>query len=137
LEQIETSQPSSTHVSDPVLAVGFPTSGTTLLRFMLNAHPEIGVLPEGTYIDDLMCCLGDGICTVDDMAKIDGIIRAHNKWSLCPERVSEAVRERLPAHVSRVIEVVYRNWGEQVGKSPRFWGAKGPHHTAHFERLIG
>ena len=32
--------------TDPVFIVGYGRSGTTLLRFMLNAHPDIAIPPE-------------------------------------------------------------------------------------------
>ncbi|HEV8165823.1 MAG TPA: sulfotransferase, partial [Actinomycetota bacterium] len=44
----------------PIFIVGCQRSGTTLLRLILDAHPNISCGPETRFLEDLARITGDG-----------------------------------------------------------------------------
>jgi hypothetical protein len=46
--------PAEPTLDAPLLVLSFPRSGTTLLRAMLNSHPEMAILPEPWWMAGLM-----------------------------------------------------------------------------------
>ena len=55
---VATPKPRSCEASPPIFLVGSERSGTTLLRLMLNGHPEIAFHPEAEYIVDRIAADG-------------------------------------------------------------------------------
>lgn len=103
--------------------VGVGRSGTTLLRLMLDAHPELAIPAETHFVPDLLeaGARGTGAEQLCDL-----IVGARNWGDFALEE--EALRERIaalpdsgPAHVLRAF---YSLYSERQGKSR--WGDKTP-----------
>jgi hypothetical protein len=119
-----------------VFFVGCSRSGTTLLRRMGDAHPElaivreqhwlprywewrIGITPEGTVTGDLL-----------DMLLAD---RRFANLELPFKRVVELVENGPPKHYARFVTEVFDLHGEVKGK--RLVGEKTPRYVRHLRTL--
>lgn len=94
-------------MSQPLMIVGAPRSGTTFLCHVLNQHPEIGITNEARVFADLKHRL-DPATARDDLIGRD----FQADWQDFQRR-----------HAGAVIEQFYR---EQLGITTRIWGDKHP-----------
>src|SRR5687768_11829070 len=103
--------------------VGVPRSGTTLLRLMLDAHPELAIPAETHFVPDLIEA-GSAGRSAEELC--DLIVAARN-WGdfALPEA---ALRDRVSAtgqdDAAAVLRGFYGLYAELQGK-PR-WGDKTP-----------
>jgi hypothetical protein len=116
----------------PVI-VGAPRSGTTLLRVMLDAHPELAIPPETGFVLDAARLTGQGNTLRTTLHET--ITRFHT-WNVM--RVSEsALADRLrriePFDVAEGVRAFYRLYAERFGK--RRFGDKTPMYRFHLEEL--
>jgi Sulfotransferase family len=89
----------------PIFIVGHGRSGTTLLRMMLSAHPEIFISSEGAYI----CPLRSQISAYGDVRERRNLAKLHK--DLFPWL--EAVNFLNPPRVQNLIEWVDRFGGDE------------------------
>ena len=105
--------------------VGVTRSGTTLLRMMLDSHPQLAIPPESHFVPDLIEVFQENRePTVDEaMAAIEG----NRRWGDFHLDAGE-LRERLeaiePLNVSDSLRAFFELYAEKQGK-PR-WGDKTP-----------
>jgi hypothetical protein len=106
----------------PFFIVGSARSGTTLLRLMLNAHPEIAVPPESRFISEFY----DGGSEIEAAAFL-ARLESHDRFQLWDLPI-EAVRRELDGGATipfkRAVEAPYVAWMHVNGKSR--WGDKTP-----------
>ena len=106
--------------------VGVSRSGTTLLRLMLDAHPQLAIPPETHFIPELVeaCERGAG---PDEVVEL---LARHRRW---PDfRLDrDELRRRLdsldPLTPGDALRAFYGYYADLAGK-PR-WGDKTPHYT--------
>lgn len=116
--------------------VGVSRSGTTLLRLMLDAHPDLAVPPETHFIPQLARACQDG-CTADQALEI---IRGHRRWAdfrLDAAELERRLRAIDPFALPEALRAFYGLYAENAGKSR--WGDKTPHYTRKMpliERLL-
>ena len=111
--------------------VGVGRSGTTLLRLMLDAHPQLAIPAETHFVPDLI--EREGEC--DSMMEIADAIIASRTWDdfgLDPVDLQIAAAEAQTA--AEVMRAFYRLCAEREGK-PR-WGDKTPGYVKRM-RTIG
>jgi hypothetical protein len=109
--------------------VGAPRSGTTMLRLMLDAHPELAIPPETYFITKAQkqwraARRRPGENQVDTF--IDSVT-GHKRWPdfhLDAGDFERRVRERDPKRLGDGVRVFYEMYAEKIGK-PR-WGDKTP-----------
>jgi Sulfotransferase family len=106
-------------------AVGMNRSGTTLLRMMLDAHPQLTIPPETHFVPDLIKA-----CKADDATpeSVLAAIKEHREWgdfdfsdqevlgwfgSLDKLRAGDAVRAFFDAYAGRVGKP---RWGDKTPK---------------------
>jgi hypothetical protein len=113
--------------------VGSPRSGTTLLRMMLDAHPELTVLPETHFLPELVEACENGATAEEATA----VIVAHRRWGdFHLDQASLAARmgaagERPTA--SSALRAFYDLYAESQGKSR--WGDKTPEYALLMTRI--
>src|SRR5215210_1328508 len=56
---------------------GATRSGTTLLRLMLDAHPEMAIPSETHFVPDVIVRCIEGPVTADELA---GVVTGHARW---------------------------------------------------------
>jgi hypothetical protein len=104
--------------------VGVPRSGTTLLRLMLDAHPEVAIPSETHFITDVVRAFRAERMDPDLLI---ALLVAHNRWGdfhLDPDELRGRFEEIEPLNAADAIRAFYRLYAEKQGK-PR-WGDKTP-----------
>ena len=114
------------NASHPFFIVGSARSGTTLLRLMLDAHPDVSVPPEARIITALW--KGREEVEVDeflrDMEAHKSKSEVFRGWGLDPAAVREQLGHGGQARYSDLIEACYLAYAGARGK--RRWGVKTP-----------
>lgn len=118
---------------EPVpFVVGAPRSGTTLLRLMLDAHPQLAIPPETYFIPNAAKQWKRAARRQGPDAARDGFYEAvtgHKRW---PDfhMDADAFKRRLdrdrPTDIGDAVRTFYRLYAEKAGK-PR-WGDKTPYY---------
>lgn len=110
------------------IIVGSPRSGTTLLRLMLDAHPQLAIPPETGFIAALARLRGN-----EDQVRaafIAAVVREHGFGGNWPDFHLDAghfvdqLAAIRPFDVGLGLRLFYRLYAERFGK-PR-WGDKTP-----------
>lgn len=104
--------------------VGVGRSGTTLLRLMLDAHPELAIGPETQFVPDLI--------HVDD--PVETIIGSRTWGDFGLDR-DEFARRAEGQALSGVLRAFYGLYAEAQGK-PR-WGEKTPGYVRDMDSIAG
>jgi Sulfotransferase family len=115
----------------PFFIVGSARSGTTLLRLMLNAHPDVAVPPESRFVTELWT----GSPDVDASPFLDAL-GAHKRftaWELPIEDVRREIGERHRLPYADAIDAVYRAYA--TAREKKRWGDKTPRYVEHIPFL--
>ncbi len=103
--------------------IGVPRSGTTLLRLMLDSHPEVAIPPESHFFHDLF---RREVATIS-RADFYALVTQHFTWGdFCTDDADfdYALTAVVPFSVADGLRVLYRLYAARFGK-PR-WGEKTP-----------
>lgn len=112
-------------------------SGTTLLRAMLDAHPDMAVPGESHFVVQFASRRSryerDG--TFDTRRFVPDLLDhfAFKRWGLPPDAVLEAFRDAPPADYPSAIRLLYATYAAHEGKS-RF-GDKTPSYVLNLDLL--
>ncbi|MGI9019983.1 MAG: sulfotransferase family protein [Solirubrobacterales bacterium] len=114
--------------------VGVPRSGTTMLRLMLDAHPEMAIPPETYFVTNLIEA-GDGGAGAEQLANV---LVGHRRWDDLGIDEGE-LRSRLAA-IGRpsggdAVRTAFELYAESRGK-PR-WGDKTPAYLTNLAEIHG
>ena len=117
--------------------VGFTRSGTTLLRAMVDSHPQLAVPPESQFVPELARRRGtyerpDGF----DIERFTNDLTAHMRfirWGLPASELRAALTELQPDDYPAAIRCVFAAWARSKGK-PRY-GDKTPNNLDDLELL--
>ncbi|MFL5819908.1 MAG: sulfotransferase family protein [Solirubrobacteraceae bacterium] len=104
--------------------VGVTRSGTTLLRLMLDAHPQLAVPPETHFALEVIAAFKEGPVTPE---RFVAIVTGHRRWpdfGLDADVLRARVSEAQPLAAGPALRAFYRYYADQAGK-PR-WGDKTP-----------
>jgi hypothetical protein len=109
----------------PILLVGSPRSGTTLVRDVLRAHPRLTFPPESNVLPALYRIYGDPADPRRARLLAGDLLRSYaiRSWGL-ELGVDDLARERTFAGMTAAL---YAAWAGREGK-PR-WGDKTPLHA--------
>ena len=113
--------------------VGVARSGTTLLRLMLDAHPDLAIPPETHFIPKVVrACEQPG----DPHERVFELLTTHRRW---PDfhLDAEELRRRLdriePLSAGDALRAFYGLYAKEQGK-PR-WGDKSPSYVRRMRRV--
>ncbi len=113
----------SAYPSPAPFILGVARSGTTLLRLMLDAHPEMAIPPETHFMHQLLA--DDKPITAAEQL-VETICSAFS-WSdfgLAREALDEAVGRLRPFTLAGGLRCFYRLYSSRLGKHR--WGDKTP-----------
>ncbi|CAN5699222.1 sulfotransferase [soil metagenome] len=116
----------------PFFVVGSARSGTTLLRLMLNAHPDVAVPPESRFITELY---------TEEEVDAEATLRAlgdHHRfgaWELSLDDVRRELGRTGTVRFVDVISAAYRAYTKAHGKTR--WGDKTPRYVEHIPLISG
>ncbi len=120
--------------------VGIARSGTTLLRLMLDAHPELTIPPETHFLPRLFNhfdrWLAEGVEGDGLRVRALELITSHPRWGdidLDPEQVRRRMADHDPLTAGDAARAFYEAYASEVGK-PR-WGDKSPPYTWKAKRI--
>ena len=114
--------------------VGATRSGTTLLRLMLDAHPEIAIPSETHFIPDLVKAREKHGASPERMLEV---LTSHRRWGDFHIEAEElAARwEALPKLTGpAAVREFFKLYGEQQGGPPR-WGDKTPGYVKRMREI--
>jgi Sulfotransferase family len=114
----------------PVIVLGVSRSGTTLLKQMLDRHPQLAIPTESYFLPQLWDRHGERPDREAFLGDLDRLARLRD-WGIG----SSDVDERLPATPSfaEAIEAIYRAYAD-ARKKPRF-GDKTPSYMQRLDVL--
>ena len=109
--------------------VGSPRSGTTLLRLMLNAHPELAIPPEAPFVVSAPAWVRDGERTVDAGRAANYFLSREwfPVWSIERDELAEAMRLGASITWAEAVRRVFGVYARTCGKA--LAGAKTPLHV--------
>jgi hypothetical protein len=119
--------------------VGCGRSGTTLLRAMLDTHPELVVPFESRFIPGLL--EREQEFRVDDRLDVDRLVDVlkddehFEAWDLSESDVRARLRETAPTDVPHAVRAMFELCAERAGK-PRY-GDKSPPYVMRLPLLAG
>src|ERR671924_1455087 len=87
--------------------VGMNRSGTTLVRMMLDAHPELTVPPETHFIPDLIKLDREGAATPEAMLKVIVSQREWGDFGLTEEELLDAFNALRPLNAACAIRAFF------------------------------
>jgi hypothetical protein len=102
--------------------VGVGRSGTTLLRLMLDAHPQLAIGPETQWVSDV-------INVADPVSAIVGS-RTWGDFGLDPD---EFTRRAADQDLAGVLRAFYGLYAESQGKTR--WGEKTPGYVRNMDSI--
>ena len=113
--------------------VGVRRSGTTLLRLMLDAHPELAIPPETHFVPDLIEAAGEQGASPQRLAEM---VVTHPRWGDFHVDAGE-LRDRFQTleqpTPGAVLRAFYTLYAEREGK-PR-WGEKTPGYVRYMQTI--
>lgn len=113
--------------------VGVPRSGTTLLRLMLDAHPDLAIPPETHFIPRLLRTIRGAENPTDSAIEM---LSAHRRWpefGVDPGELRARLAEQRQVDAATVLRAFYGLCAEHEGK-PR-WGDKTPWYVKKMRRI--
>jgi hypothetical protein len=122
----------------PVFVIGNPRSGTTLVRLMLDAHPELAVPPEGGFLVALERRFGSFSGDPDQRDAFAAAVLEVPKledWGLGLEELREHLSRAEPGSYAELAAEVYRLWAIRQGKPRARLGDKNNFHLRHIATL--
>ncbi len=114
--------------------VGVGRSGTTLLRMMLDAHPQLTIPPETHFLPELIEGGDAGSAAEELVATIVGA-RTWGDFGLDPDDLRRRVAEDGAEDAAGVARAFYALCAEAAGK-PR-WGDKTPGYVKRMRPIAG
>ena len=113
--------------------VGVNRSGTTLLRMMLDAHPQLTIPPETHFVPELIEAAEGPSATPESLLATITRQREWGDFGLSEEELLDRFRAIGPLNAGDALRAFYSAYAERVGK-PR-WGEKTPIYVKSMRRI--
>ncbi len=123
----------------PIFVVGAPRSGTTLLRYMLCAHPHIYIPPESNFMLRFLShephtslTHAQAVELITAVCQYKVFFRDWQEETIVAETFVDAFsdRDRIP---SNLLETLYQQYARQY--DAQRWGDKSPIYAGHVAQL--
>ena len=126
-------------INKPIFILGNPRSGTTLLRLMLNNHPNIVIPPECGFIEWLYPKYKNWDI-LDDNSKVKSFLKDLAKtkkfetWHLDLEFISKYLSKYNPSTYQELCGLVYYSFGVENRKTDIIrWGDKNNYYITRLD----
>lgn len=127
--------------SSPIFVLGNPRSGTSLLRLMLNSHPNLVIPPESGFLEWWYKKYADwdllDINTARQKEFIEDLItsKKFETWEFDSNLLIATIQREMPNSYSQLIACVYISYGLQQGKKNFRWGDKNNYYVNKLELI--
>jgi hypothetical protein len=118
-------------MSFPFFIVGSARSGTTLLRLILNAHPDVAVPPESRFITELWT--GQHEIELGAFLNSLAVHKRFETWDLPIEAVAEEIGATTKVDYADAVSAAFSAYARVNGKSR--WGDKTPRYVERIDLL--
>jgi len=119
--------------------VGSPRSGTTLLRLMLDAHPQLAIPPETGFVPELARLRGTGTdlraAFFARITRDQGLEGSWTDFALSAADLRAELDAIEPFDIAAGLRAFYRLYAARFGK-PRY-GEKTPLYGRHLRLIAG
>jgi hypothetical protein len=125
--------PASGRASDPFrFVLGHVRSGTTMLRAMLDSHPDLAVPPESYFVPDLLADAGP--VDWDRFVRVLTADKYFPDWQLAADDAWHALAADPRVHTTAdAVAGLYALYATREGKP--WYGDKTPSHLLHVDLL--
>jgi len=114
--------------------IGMTRSGTTLMRLMLDSHPELAIPPETHFIPEVIKAFRDGNNSPDEVVALMVEGRRWSDFGIAERTLRRELNRLRPLVRPEVpIRTFYRLYAKQQNK-PR-WGDKTPGYATKMRRI--
>lgn len=113
--------------------VGVGRSGNTLLRLMLDAHPDLAIPPETDFLPHLLAITRQSKNLKDHFIQA---ITNHWRWRDChvdKKLFIERISKLKSFTITSGIRLFYQMYAERFGK--KRWGDKTPYYLSHMTTI--
>lgn len=121
----------------PIFIVGAPRSGTTLMRYMLCAHPGIYVPPESNFIPKVFRADPSRRISRQEVRSLLETLRQYKPfwrdWQGGRPRVEDLIGSAPHVLPAELVTALYSKYAQQWGAQR--WGDKTPIYVNHIEYL--
>jgi hypothetical protein len=123
----------------PIFIVGAMRSGTTLMRLMLNRHPDVSIPAESHFVSELLRRFGpDVMLQGDTLEQALEMITTHTEWQRDwhddPDDLVATARRGAPFTMAAFIDLLFTREIASTGKP--LWGDKTPSYLRRVEELL-
>lgn len=122
----------------PFFILGNPRSGTSLLRSLLNTHPDVLIPRECGFMHWLHADWQDRTWDAQTMAGFAQAVQATRKfetWDLDVRQVEEALIESGAACYAQACSAIYELYARSRNKAIICWGDKNNHYITEAKLL--
>jgi len=120
---------------NPFFIIGNPRSGTTLLRLMLNAHPDITVPPEcgfALWLAEKYKNYNDYDVFLYKQFASDVLeSKKFETWDVAKNDLLDYFEEIKPTQYSDLVDCVYKTYAKKSKKNPSITGDKNNYYINH------
>lgn len=113
--------------------VGVMRSGTTLLRLMLDAHPDLAIPSETRFFPAINSLINQATATPTEVVSI---LESVNTWPDFELNSEELIKSMLTEHIntpSNAVRSFYKNYALRFNKAR--WGDKTPYYGLHMDQI--
>ena len=114
--------------------VGMTRSGTTLLRLMLDSHPELTIPPETHFIPDLVEAFNKGRDTPEEVIEVFTSNRRWGDFGISEKQLRKALDGVAPLDKPAFPARAFYNLYAKGQRKPR-WGDKTPGYAMRMRRI--
>jgi hypothetical protein len=133
VHRLRRSRPTELEYPPAPFVVGLTRSGTTLLRMMLDAHPELTVPPETHFVPDLIkAAKAEGATGASMLAALTEN-RTWGDFGVSEEDMLQRLERVRPGDAGAAVRAFFRAYADRQGK-PR-WGDKTPAYMLSVARI--
>lgn len=113
--------------------VGVNRSGTTLMRMMLDSHPDLTMPPETHFVPELIDLAEEGKATPEGFLSIITSQREWGDFGLTEQQLLDEFGSIQPLNAGDALRSFYRLYAERIGK-PRC-GEKTPIYVKSIRKI--
>ena len=117
--------------------VGATRSGTTLLRLMLDAHPEIAIPSETHFIPELISAREKHGASSEQMLEL---LTSHRRWgdfTIEPGELAERWAQIEPLSGPEAVRAFFHLYADKQDKHGARWGDKTPGYVKSMREIQG